>query len=103
MLPKLYLGIIVLAVSCSIPSTATAEPVATRHVAALTRDADLIAVGTIISVSDKGTEMLNINGASVPVHHMTAELSVTETLKGQLSNSHVWFAKNARGVTGGAD
>lgn len=92
MLPNLYLGIIVLAVVCSIPSMAVAEPVAARNVSARARDADLIAVGSIVAVSDKGTETININSSSVPVHRFIATLAVTEVLKGQLSNSYISFA-----------
>jgi len=55
------------------------------------RDADLIVVGRIVSVSNKGAETLNIAGSSVPVRRMIAEITVTSTLKGQSINS-VWFA-----------
>lgn len=92
MLPKLYLGIIALASCCSLQITARAEPVAPRNVPALTREADLIAVGRIGSVNDQGIQTLSIGGSVVPVRRMLAELTVTRILKGELNNTHVWFA-----------
>lgn len=89
---KILLGIIVLSVTGSISITAQAEPIALRNVSALIRDADLIVIGRTVSVSEKGAEQLNISGSLLRVRRMVAELSVNNTLKGRLINSHVWFA-----------
>lgn len=61
---------------------AASIPIPVMDVAGLVEKADTIIIGQVISVVEKGTQTMEINGKATLVHAMAGEVHVDQTLKG---------------------
>lgn len=66
----------------SVASPMKASPIPMLDLTTLTREADLIVVGKVISISEQSSTSIVENGQLIPVRRMTALLSISRAVKG---------------------